>query len=429
VSARYKRSEEHLRRALASIPLGAQTFSKSATHLPAGAAPFFLERGEGALAWDVDGHCYVDFVMGLAALLLGYRDPDVDAAVRAQLERGITFSLSTELEAEVAEALVAMVPCAERVRFGKNGSDATAAAVRLARAATGRDHVAVCGYHGWQDWYIGSTSRDAGVPAATRALTHAFRFGEPGTLEAVLAARPGEVAAVVLEPLAAELPPAGFLEAVRDLARAHGALLVFDETITGLRVARGGAQELFGVTPDLATFGKGLANGLPLSAVVGRADLMRWMEEIFFSTTFGGETLSLAAARAVLAKLRREPVVEALAARGRRLQDGLRGLVARCGLEGAARVSGHPSWSFLQLGGAGSFDAWEVRTFFLQEMLARGILTLGSFNLSYAHGDEHVDGLLAALGEVLPALQQAAEDGSLRERLRAEPLQPLFRVR
>lgn len=429
MSDRYRRSEAHLARAKRTIPLGAQTFSKSPTHLPYGAAPFYLERGRGSRVWDLDGNEYVDFVNALCAVTLGYGDPDVDAAVREQLERGVTFSLSHPLEAEVAELLCETIPCAEQVRFGKNGSDATSAAIRLARAHTGRERVAVCGYHGWQDWYIGSTERHLGVPLAVRALTHTFAYNDADSLERLLAGHRGEFAALVLEPMAAEWPRGDFLGRVRDLARAHGALLVFDETITGFRFALGGAQQLFGVTPDLATFGKGLANGFPLAAVVGRAEVMRGMEEIFFSTTFGGETLSLAAARATIRKLRREPVLETLRARGQRILDGLREQLAKSGADEWIGLSGHPSWSVLSFRDAPPHSSWELKTFVLQELLARGMLTLGSHNLSYAHSDADVDALLAAYAELLPALVAAVRGKRLERELRGERLAPLFRVR
>ncbi|MCA8974158.1 MAG: aminotransferase class III-fold pyridoxal phosphate-dependent enzyme [Planctomycetes bacterium] len=424
---RYAESERMLERARATIPLGSQTFSKSMLQYPPGAAPLFLSHGQGARTVDVDGNEYIDLVCGLAAVLLGHRDPDVDAAVVAQLSRGVTLSLPTCLEAEVAELIVDAVPCAEQVRFGKNGSDATAAAVRLARAHTGRDHVAVCGYHGWQDWYIGSTTRHLGVPEATRALTHAFAYGDSAGLEALL--RQHAVAAVVMEPMNVVEPPPGFLPRVRELCTRQGALLVFDETVTGFRFDVGGAQALFGVTPDLATFGKGLANGMPLSAVVGPTALMAGMERIFFSTTFGGEALSLAAARAVLQKLRREPVVAALRARGEQLLAGCNARIAANGLGGTLRTSGHPSWSFLVFEPTGRYSVLELKTLFLQECFRRGVLTLGTHNICHALGEADVAEVLRAYDEVFAELRAALDRDDLRSRLRCPPLQPVFAVR
>lgn len=429
MSERYACSEALLERALQSIPLGSQTFSKSLTQYPRGVSPYFIARGDGARVWDVDGHEYLDFVSALCALTLGYRDPDVDAAVRAQLDDGVIFSLPHVLEMQVAEKLIEMVPCAEKVRFGKNGSDATAGAIRVARAHTGREHVAVCGYHGWQDWYIGATARHRGVPQAVRDLTHVFPYNDLPALEALFDAWPGQIAAVMLEPMNVCDPAPGYLAAVKALAHRHGALLIFDETITGFRFANGGAQALFGVTPDLATFGKGLANGYPLSAVVGRSDVMRQMEEVFFSFTFGGEALSLAASLATLSKLQREPVVATLRQRGERLMAGLRDLLADDGIGEIFSLSGHPAWSFLLPRDAGGCSQWQIKTLFLQEMLARGILTLGTHNLSYAHQDADIDRLLATYAEVLPLITRAVHDGTLTRQLRCQPLEPLFKVR
>ena len=389
----YSASLTQLERAERSIPLGSQTFSKSRTALPKGAAPLYLTHGQGGHVWDVDGNEYVDLVCGLAAVLLGYRDEGVDRAVQAQMQQGVSFSLPHPIEAEVAEALIQVVPCAEQVRFGKNGSDATSGAIRLARAHTGRDHILMCGYHGWQDWSIGTTTRNAGVPKAVRALTTTFAYGDLEAVERGLRANP--VAAIILEPMNLTDPPAGFLEGLQTLAREHGALLVFDETITGFRFAVGGAQELFGVTPDLATFGKGLGNGLPISVVCGRADVMAGMEEIF-SSTFGGETLALAAAREVLQRLRTEPILETLATRGRRLAEGLTDRITRFGAGHLMSVSGHPTWSFVNLKAPEGTPLWDLRTLFLQEMLERGVLTLGTHNLCAAHDDADAAQILAA---------------------------------
>ena len=426
---RYRTSEQWLARALKTIPLGSQTFSKSKTQYPYGVSPYFIERGAGSHVWDADGNEYVDFIMSLAAVTLGYQDPDVTEAVRAQLDVGVIFSLPHRLEMEVAEAIVETVPCAEMVRFGKNGSDATSGAIRVARAFTGRDRVAVCGYHGWQDWYIGSTARNRGVPLAVRGLTHTFTYNDLGSLQSLLDAHPGEFAAVILEPMNVAEPAAGFLQGVKDLAQRHGALLVFDETITGFRYELGGAQQRFGVVPDLATFGKGLANGYPVSAVAGRADVMKVMEEVFFSFTFGGELLSLAAAKATIAKLRREPVIDTLKSRGARIQRGLQALIDAQGIGDFVSVAGDPTWSFVMIKDAAPYTSWHIKTLFLQEMFARGVLTVGTHNVCYAHGDAEVERLLAVYGEVLPVLKDAVRSARLDKHLRCAPLEPLFKVR
>lgn len=426
----YARSNEMLERALRVIPLGSQTFSKSYTQYPRGSAPFFIGRAEGSRAWDVDGNEYVDFNNALCSVTLGHVDPDVTAAVSEQIMRGTIFTLSSELEIEVAERIVEMVPCAAKVRFGKNGSDATAGAIRASRAFTGRDRVAVCGYHGWQDWYIGSTPRDKGVPEATRALTHSFPYNHLGALEALLDAHKGEFAAVILEPMNVAWPVEGFLQGVVDLARSHGAVAIFDETITGFRYALGGAQQYFGVTPDLACFGKGLANGYPLSAVAGRADIMAQFEEVFFSFTMGGETLSLAAAKAALDKVRRDRVIETIAARGTQVIEGVQERIDRHGCGAFLTISGHPSWSFLVISDHPNASQYEIKTLYLQEVLDRGILTIGTHNMSFAHSEADVDRLLGVYDEVFPILRDALHGkGGVVDRLRCEPLQPLFKLR
>lgn len=429
MSQRYAHSEQFLERALRTIPLGSQTFSKSKTQYPYGVSPYFIMRGEGARVWDADGNEYLDFINSLASITLGYNDHDVTEAVQTQLQQGVIFSLPHPIEMEVAERIVDMVPCAEMVRFGKNGSDATSGAIRLARAHTGRDRIAVCGYHGWQDWYIGSTARHRGVPQAVRDLTHTFAYNDLDNLERLLLAHPGEFAAVILEPMNVAEPLPGYLEGVARLTHCHGALLVFDETITGFRYADGGAQELFGVTPDLATFGKGLANGYPVSAVAGRRDLMRLMEEIFFSFTFGGETLSLAASAATLDKLRRCNVTSHLAALGKRLMHGLRERIERHQVADLLSVAGHPSWSFLLLKDTPLASQWETKTLLLQSLFERGILSLGTHNLSYAHQESDIDRLLAVYDEVFPLLRAGALEGRMSELLRCPPLEPLFKVR
>ena len=429
MSERYRRSEQLLARAERVIPLGTQTFSKSKTQFPYGVSPFYATRAQGSRLWDADGNEYIDFISSLCAVTLGYNDPDVTAAVRAQLENGVIFSLPTELELQVSELLVELVPSAERVRFGKNGSDATAGAVRVARAFTGRDRVAVCGYHGWQDWYIGSTARNKGVPEGTRSMTHRFDYNNLDSLDRLFRAHPSEFAAVIMEPMNVAEPAPGFLAGVAELTRKNGAVFVFDEVITGFRFANGGAQELFGVTPDLTCLGKGIANGYPLSAVVGRADIMALMEEVFFSFTMGGEALSLAAAVAALTKLKRAPVVETIRRTGQQILDGTRERIARHGIAGFTRTSGHPSWTFLQFADTPTCSQWEIKTLFMQEVLARGILSLGTHNVTYAHSDDDVAKLLRVYDEVFPILREAVEEGAMKQYLRCAPLQPLFRVR
>lgn len=426
---RYQKSEHLLQRALKTIPLGTQTFSKSKTQYPFGVSPYFIERAQGSHAWDVDGNEYIDFINSLAAVTLGYNDPDVTKAVQAQLQQGTIFSLPHPIEVLVAEKIVEVVPCAEMVRFGKNGSDATSGAIRVARAYTRRDRVAVCGYHGWHDWYIGSTARDLGIPAATKALTHKFLYNDIESLHQLFQEYPGEIAAVILEPMNVFFPKDDFLGKVKELTHQNGSLLVFDETITGFRYAIGGSQEYFGITPDLATFGKGLANGYPVSALTGKAEVMRVVEDIFFSFTFGGETLSLSAALATINKLQREPVIQTMTARGEAILTDVQALIDRYDIGHIFSLSGHPTWSFLLIKDIAPYSQWQIKTLFLQEMFARGILTLGTHNLSYGHAETDVHSILAVYEEVLPLIGALVDNKELESYLRCQPLEPLFKVR
>ncbi len=426
----FEKSQAYLARAEKVIPLGSQTFSKSKTQYPFGVSPYFINKAKGSQVWDIDGNEYIDFVSSLASVTLGYQDPDVTHAVKTQLDdSGVIFSLPHPIETEVAELICEMVPCAELVRFGKNGSDATAGAIRVARAYTNRDRIAVCGYHGWQDWYIGSTARNRGVPQATRDLTHTFTYNKLDSLREILTQYPGQFAAVIMEPMNVTDPLPGFLECVKELTHQHGALLIFDETITGFRYANGGAQEEFGVIPDLASFGKGLANGYPVSAVAGRAQIMHEMEEIFFSFTFGGEALSLAAAKATLTKLKSQPVVKRLKQLGNQLITGARTVIERHGLSGLFSISGHPTWTFLNFTETSRFSIPEIKTLWLQELFERGFLSIGTHNLSYAHTEADVDKLISAYDEILPFIRDSLRDGSLHQHLRCSPLVPLFKVR
>jgi glutamate-1-semialdehyde aminotransferase len=423
----YKKSEQLLDRALKSIPLASQTFSKSLTQYPRGVSPFFIEKGNGARVWDVDGNEYIDFVNSLAAVTLGYCDPVVDRAVQKQMKSGVIFSLPHALEVEVSEKLIDIIPCAEKVRFAKNGTDATSASIRIARAYTGKEHIAVCGYHGWQDWYIGSTTRDLGVPKAVKELTHKFEYNNIESLERIF--QEHELACVIMEPMNIEYPKDNFLEKVKELVHKNNALLIFDETITGFRYSLGGAQQFFGVIPDLATFGKGMANGYPLSAVVGSSKIMQKVEDIFFSGTFGGETLSLAAASVIIDKYKKEQVTEHFFEVGTYLLKQLNELINNNDLANIFWASGHPSWSFLHIKDQQQYNSFEIKTFFLQEMFKRGILTLGLHNLSFSHTNKDIDKLIAAYTEVLPMIKQHIDNQTLLENIQGEILEPLFKVR
>jgi glutamate-1-semialdehyde 2,1-aminomutase len=429
MSARYFKSEKFLDVAESRIPLGSQTFSKSKTQYPVGVSPLFAKYAKGAYIWDIDKNKYLDLVSALAAVTLGYQNRRIDSAVKRQLKKGVTLSLPTKLEYEVAELIGLMVPSAEMVRFAKNGSDATAGAVRLARAYTNKKIVAMCGYHGWQDWSIVTTSRNAGVPTEVGELTKTFKYNDIDSLMKLFNEFPNQIACVIMEPMNSEFPQGNFLQKIRELCDREEALLIFDETITGFRYNKGGAQELFGVKPDLCTFGKGIANGYPLSVVAGKREIMRGMESIFFSGTFGGELLSLTAAREVLLMHQLDLVAPKLINIGERINDGLNQIIVELDLGTILRTSGHPSWTFLNWSADNENSVDELKTFFLQEMFKEGVLVLNTHNVTTSMGPQQIAFLLEKYETVLRRLKTALNSGGVRKSLEVEPLVPLFRVR
>ena len=405
------------------IPAGTQTLAKGPTQFSNGIAPKYLRRGRGARVWDVDGNEYLDFCMGIGPIILGYCHPVVDEAVRRQLDDGITFSLMHPLEVEVAELMRDTIPNAESVRFSKTGCDVTSAAVRLARAWTGRERVLCCGYHGWHDWYIAVTDRNAGIPEFAGQLTHTFNYND---LDSVMDAIDEGTACVILEPFVFERENGSFLKGLREVCDRHGALLIFDEMWTGFRCAPCGAQEFFGVRADLALFSKAMANGMPISAITGRNDVMALFEkDVFFFTTFGGEALSLAATKACIEFIRDHDVAGHIARLGQRLLEGLNGLKADLELDFAS-FAGYPFRTITNFA-ASAGNPLEMKTFVQQELLRRGILWSGTQNLCYSHSEADIDYTLAAFGECLELLKQAVAAGDVRGRLLGETLQPVFR--
>lgn len=414
--------------ALTLIPGGTQTTSKRAQAFAWGAYPIYLASGRGGCVTDIDGNTYIDLVSGLGPVSLGYAHPAVDAAIQAQLARGIITSLPTSLEVEVARLLIEAIPCAEHVRFFKGGGEATAAAARVARRYTGRSLILNCGYRGWPDVWT-AAANDGGVPEGMGESIATFPFNDREAVEALIAVHPGEVAAIAID-VQATAPEPGYLAWLRDLAHEIGAVLIVDEIVTGFRLARGGAQEYFGVTPDLAVVAKGMANGMPLAAVVGRAEIMAAMTDATISITYGTEALSLAAAKAVLETYRDEPVVETLHARGARLRAGLDASAADAGVPFATHgFDPMTAMRFTGLDAETERDAW---TFLLQEMAARGVLLRrGGLNfVTSSHTEADIDTVVAAANDVFAALRPLLTAGTIRERLRVRQAaaMPAFRT-
>ncbi len=416
-------SDRYWERASGLIPAGTQTLAKGPGQYVFGVAPKYLARGKGARVWDVDGNEFIDYNMGIGPISLGYAYDRVDEAVRRQLESGITFSLMHPLEVEVAELVQSVVPNTESVRFSKTGCDVTSAAIRLARAFTSRDRILCCGYHGWHDWYIATTDRARGIPHDVRNLTYTFEYNDVGALEEAL---DDSIAAVILEPVVFEPPKDDFLHRLRKLCDRHGVLLIFDEMWTGFRLALGGAQEYFNVRADLACFSKAMANGMPISVLTGRRDVMSLLEQdVFFFTTFGGEALSLAAAKATIEEMRERNVTHALAVRGQQLKQGYNRLAFELDMPYTHCVG--MDCRNMVVFDASAGDPLLLKSFVQQEMIRRGILWSAFHNMSYSHTDDDVRYTLDAYADVLRTLRQAVADGTVRDQLRGRPVEPVFR--
>lgn len=418
-----EKSQELLKRAEGLIPAGTQTLAKGPTQWVKGVAPNYLVKGKGSHVWDADGNEYIDYNMGIGPLVLGYCYPDVDEAIKEQLEDGITFSLVHPLEVEVAELVKEVVPNVESVRYSKTGCDVTSAAVRVARAFTKREKVLCCGYHGWHDWYISVTDRNAGIPKAVQDLTFTFNYND---IDSLIDSIDDETACVILEPFIFEIEKNDFLMKVREVCDEHGALLIFDEMWTGFRIALGGAQQYFNVRADMACFSKAIANGMPIAVLTGRQDVMKLFEkDVFFFTTFGGEALSLAAAKATINVIRNKNVPDYLSKQGEKLKTGYNKLVEELGMS-YTKCSGYNCRTIVTFD-ASAGNPLEMKSLVQQEMVKRGVLWGGFHNMCFSHSFEDIEYTLKAYKDVMPILQKAVEEKNVKAYLKGEPVEPVFR--
>jgi len=382
-----QKSQEFLQRAEKVIPCQTQTFSKGPKYFPEN-YPKYLKEGFGATVIDIDGNKYLDFICGLGAITLGYKY--INEAIRIQLDKGIIFSLPSPLEVDLAELLCEVIPCAEMVRFSKTGSEATSAAIKAARAYTGRDVILHWGYHGWHDWYSTRSDKPKGIPSSYKDYIAPFEYNNINSLRKLFAVYSNQVAAVIMEPVTFTPPENDFLTKVYDITHAHGAVLIFDEMVTGFRWSLGGAQQYFGIHPDLACFGKGMANGMPISAVVGKKEIMSMFEEenqVFFSTTFGGECLSLAAAIITIKLMQKGKYFSHIWSLGKRIIEEVNKI------QGLSAY-GYPCRPMLQM----KDETPELRSLLMAELCKKSILThSGALNLCLCHTDSDIDRLLSAL--------------------------------
>ncbi|MBA2127599.1 glutamate-1-semialdehyde 2,1-aminomutase [Hyphomicrobium methylovorum] len=436
ISSRFQSSRALQKRAHEIIPGGCHTYAKGDDQYPV-LAPGFIVRGEGAHVWDADGNTYIEYGMGNRAVGLGHAYPEVVEAARRELVNGSNFTRPSTLEVACAEEFLSLIETAEMVKFCKDGSDATSAAMRLARAYTGRDNIAICADHPFfstDDWFIGTTAVSAGVPKATRDLTLTFRYNDNESARRLFADNPGKIAAVILEAARADDPEPNFLHDLRRLCHENGALFVLDEMITGFRWHNGGAQRYYDIVPDLSCFGKALANGFSVSALAGRREFMRLggldhtdKPRVFLlSTTHGAETHALAAAMATIGVYKREPVIEHANRLGQRLLTEGNALIASRGLGEHVRILGRPSCLVYSTLDQELKPSQAFRSLFLQETIRRGVL-MPSLVVSYAHTDADIDRTLEAIGGALEIYAEALA-GDVSKLLVGRPSQIVYRA-
>ncbi len=429
----FQRSLELRERAHTLIPGGSHTYAKGDDQFPE-LAPL-LVKGKGCRVWDVDGNEFIEYGMGLRAVTLGHAYPEVVEAAYRQMLLGNNFTRPATIELDGAAAILDLIKGANMVKFTKDGSTANTAAVRLARAYTGRDLVAICADHpffSYDDWFIGTTHMSAGIPRAIRDLTLTFRYNDLGSVQRLFEENSGQIACLILEAERNDEPQEGFLHKVQDLCARNGALFILDEMITGFRWHLGGAQAYYGLSPDLSTFGKAMANGFSLSALLGKREIMELGglrhsgERVFLlSTTHGAEHPALAAAISTIKIYREQPVIETLYRRGERLRTGIEAAVQACELGEYFEVVGKPPNLAYVTRDRDGQPSQAFRTLFLQETINRGFI-LPSLVVSFSHSNEDIDRTVEAIAGALAVYAKALEDG-LEFYLRGRPVQPVDR--
>lgn len=398
---KFVKSNELISKAKNLTPLGAQTYSKSYRYYVEGHAPLFLVRGKGSKVWDIDGNKFVDFVCALGPVTVGYSHPKINRAIRQQLKSGITFSLPHPISVTLAEKLTQIIPGAEMMRFLKNGADGTFAAVKLARAFTNKDIILMSGYHGMHNWSISVSENSAGVPRNIKENTILFEYNDREHITNLFNNHKDQIAAVILEPIQGDGPEDGYLDFLKDLTSKNNTLLIFDEVVSGFRYALGGAAEMYNVIPDLIAFGKGMANGMPLSVVAGRREILELIEtkKVFISTTFGGETLSMASALATIKLLEKNSSYPYIWSLAKKLKDGLIHLVNTHNLALYVKIVGLDTHCGPVFNDLDQVDKYDLMSIYNYHMISNGVITTGIINLSLSHTMKDIDQYLKAVNE------------------------------
>ena len=435
------RSYEIYERAGELIPGRTQLISRRASRYASGISPVYAQSAKGSRFIDVDENEYIDWMSSVGAVILGHADDVVDRAVEEQIKRGSLYSLNSPLEIELAEELVETIPSAEMVRYTKGGGEACAAAARIARGTTGRDKIIFCGYHGWHDWYQAANYEadpvtgefpfagiePIGVPKVLAGTVIPFPYGDLEALGQLLDEHAGEVAAVMMEPLRSTLPEQGFLEGVKELAHAHGAILIFDEVSCGWRLSVGGVQEYLGITPDMTVLAKAMSNGYPMGAVVGSREVMEPASRMFVSSSYWSDNIGLTAAITTIRELKRRDSAAFFLETGEKLRDALNGSIADAGLSG--EYTGLHTALNLSLSLPDENLRPKVNTLFIQEMARRGVHCPMGFILNMAHTDEVIRQTAEMASEAFDVIRAGLEsddiDGLLVCDLKQEPFRRL----
>jgi len=421
-------------KAHAIIPGGCHTYSKGDDQFPF-LAPGFIQSGMGCRVKDIDGNEFLDWGMGLRSVSLGYSYPRVNRAVIETLLKGTNFTRPALIEQEVAELILQCIPTAEMIKFSKNGSDVTTAAIRISRAYTGRKRIAICQDHPFfsiHDWFIGTTPCNNGIPEEIRNLTLTFKYNDIKSVEVLFEQYPNDIAALILEPVTYEKPKNQFLEKIRELTKKHGTILIFDEMITGLRFGFPGAQTLFQIEPDLSTFGKAIGNGFSCSFLTGKKDILKLggihhsePRVFLLSSTHGAETHCLAAVRETFLEFQEKDIIRHIAKIGSELMSKWKQVVKTHQLEDYLQIIGYPCSPVIQCKDQNKHISNAFRTLFLQEMIRNGIL-IPYISISFSHGTKEVDETIAALEQVCKVYKKALEE-NIDHYLIGSPVKPVFR--
>lgn len=433
------RSMELYRRAEQLIPGRTQLISRRASQFASGVSPVYADHAKGSRFVDVDGNEYIDWVNAVGAVILGHADDVVDQAVKAQIDRGSIYTLNGPLEVELAEELVNTIPSAEMVRYTKAGGEACAVAARIARGTTGKDLILFCGYHGWHDWYQSANYlvdpesgefpfagiEPIGVPRSLAGTAIPFVYGDLVMLENLLDKHAGQVAAVMMEPVRSELPPAGYLESVKALAHRHEAFLIFDEVSCGWRLRIGGVQEYLDVTPDMTVLAKAMSNGYPMGAVVGSRRAMEPAARMFVSSSYWSDNIGLAASLTTIRELKRRNAERRFEEIGERLRAAINNAITAAGLSG--RCVGLHTNPAVSLDLPDPSLGPKAATLFIQEMARRGVHTYMGFKATLAHTEEDIRLTGKAAAEAFSVIRSGLDSGNLDILLACDIKQEPFR--